>query len=104
MEVKFDLVRIGKKRNDLFKEKMIKHNLDILRSNIRSLFKNKTCNNKNNQISMIMVIPGRGYKIKIHFQNISEKWIKKELKDNYPNSIYKGKYEILLDNLDNKVF
>ena len=51
-----------------------------------------------------MVIPAKGYNIKIHFQNITEKWIRKELRESYPNSIFKGNYDTLLDNLNNKVF
>lgn len=104
MKIEFDLVRLGEIRRNSLSETLIKQNVDILRKSIRNLFKNKNSDSKHNSISITMVIPARGYNIKIHFQNISEKWIRKELKDNYPNSIYKGKYDILLDNLDNKVF
>ncbi len=51
-----------------------------------------------------MVIPARGHNIKIHFQNIPEKWIRKELKDNFPYAIYKGKIDSILDNIDNPIF
>ena len=104
MDVKFDLVRLGEKRKNSLSETLIKQNVDILRKSIRNLLKDKTSNSKYNSISMTMVIPAKGHNIKIHFQNIPEKWIRKELKDNYPNSIYKGKYDILLDNLNNRIF
>lgn len=105
MDVKFDMVRLGKKRKSFIAEKILKHNVSFLKESIRYLLKNRTTSSaKHNRIFMTMVIPAKGYKIKIHFQNISEKWIRKELKDNFPNSIYKGKYDYILDNIDNPIF
>jgi formiminotetrahydrofolate cyclodeaminase len=53
---------------------------------------------------MVMIIPGKGYNVKIALQDIKDLHIKKELKNNFPNSIYKGEYSIIMDNLENKVF
>lgn len=104
MEVKFDMVRLGKKRKSFMAEKILKQNVSFLKESIRHLLKNKTIGTKHNRIFITMVIPAKGYNIKIHFQNIKEKWIRKELRESYPNSIFKGNYDTLLDNLNNKVF
>lgn len=104
MEVKFEMVRIGKKRKSFIAEKILKQNVSFLKESIRHLLKNKTSNSKHNRIFITMVIPARGYNIKIHFQNIPEKWIRKELKDNFPDAIYKGRIDYILDNIYNPIF
>ena len=104
MEVKFDLVRIGKIRKSSIAEKILKQNVDLLRNEIRSFLKDENINNKHNTVHMVITIPGKGYNIKIALQDIKDLHIKKELKNNFPNSIYKGGYSIIMDNLENKVF
>lgn len=104
MEVKFDLVRIGKIRKSSIAEKNLKQNIDLLRNNIRSFLKEKYINNKHNTVHMVMIIPGKGYNIRIALQDIKDLHVKKELKKNFLNSIYKGEYSIIIDNLENKVF
>jgi len=104
MEVNFDLVRIGRTRKNYTSEKILEQNVDLLKSNIRFFLKEKVSNNKNNVISMVMVVPGKGYNIKIALQDIRDNEIKKELKKKFPNSIYKGEYSTLLDNMNNRVF
>lgn len=104
MEVKFDLVRIGKIRKSSIDEKIIKQNTDLLRSNIRSFLKDEYLDNKHNTISMVMIIPGKGHNIKIALQDINDFHIKKELRNNFPNSIYEGEYSTIMDNIDNRVF
>lgn len=104
MEVKFDLVRIGEIRKNSISEKILKQNVDLLRNNIRLLLKNKKIDNKHNQISMVMVIPAKGYNIKIVLEDIKDEYMRKELRFNFPSSIYNGEYSNIMNNLDNKVF
>jgi hypothetical protein len=104
MDVKFDLVRIGKIRKSSIAEIVLKQNVDLLRNNIRSFLKDENINNKYNTIRMVIIIPGKGYNIKIALQDIKDLNIKKELKNNFPNSIYKGEYSIIMKNIENKVF
>lgn len=104
MEVKFDLVRIGGIRKNLIAEKIIKENLDILRNEIRSLLKDENINNKYNRIDMVLIIPQKGYTIKIVLHDIKDESIRKKLKLHFPKYIYKGDYSIIMDNLDNKIF
>ncbi|WP_300979260.1 hypothetical protein [Flavobacterium sp.] len=104
MEVKFDLVRIGKIRKSSIAEKILKNNIDLLRNNIRSFLKDENFDDKHNTVHMVMIIPGKGYNIKIALQDIRDLYIKNELKNNFPNSIYKGEYSIIMDNLENKIF
>ncbi len=99
MEVKFDLVRIGKFRKNNIAEKIISQNLKIFRDDIRSLLKDKKSFYKNNKLNIVMIIPAKGYNIKISLEDISDEQIKKDLMYNFPNSIFKGKYSILLNNL-----
>lgn len=102
MEVKFDLVRIGKSRKNSISEIFLKQNVDFLKSGIRWLLKDIDVDNKNNQITMVMVIPAKGLSIKIVLQDIKESYIKKELRTNFPNSIFKGHYSSILDNLNDR--
>lgn len=104
MEVKFDLVRIGKRRKDNLSEKILKQNVDILRHDIRLFLRDKESNTKYNEISMAMIIPGSGYSIKIALADIQDKNLRKELRNNFPEAVYKGKYSVILDNIHNSIF
>lgn len=104
MEVKFDLVRIGEIRKNLWVEKNLKFNIDQLKNDIRYLLKDEIIDSKQNKIDIVMIIPGNGYVIKIALEDIEYKHIREKLKFNFPSSIYKGKYSLLLDNLNNKLF
>jgi hypothetical protein len=104
MDVKFDLVRIGKFRKNYVSETILKQNADLLRSNIRYLLKEENCSHKDNTVHMTMVIPGKGHNIKIVLQDVRDIHIKKQLKEKFPNSIYKGSKSALIDNLWNKLW
>ncbi|AMA48592.1 MULTISPECIES: hypothetical protein [Flavobacterium] len=104
MEVKFDLVRIGKIRKNSISETILKQNIDLLRNEIRRFLIDETINNKNNILNLVMIIPGKGHNVKIALHEINDLNIKKQLKNNFPNSIYKGEYSIILNNTENKVF
>lgn len=104
MEVKFDMVRIGVIRKNSISEKILRENVDSLKYSIQSLLKDEKVDNKHNQINMTMIIPSKGYNIKIVLEDIKHEYLRKELKLNFPNSIYNGKYSEIMDNLDNKIF
>jgi len=104
MKVNFDLVRIGEIRKNFNSETILKQNVKLLKSNIRYLLENENSSNKNNEISMVIVIPAKGYNIKIALKDIREKHIKEILKQKFPNSIFKREYSILMDNIDNRIF
>lgn len=104
MEVKFDLVRIGGIRKNLLAERNLKLNVNQLRNDIRYLLKDEIIHSKQNKISIVMIIPQKGYQIKISVKDIEYENIREKLKFNFPNSIYKGKLEVILDNLNNKLF
>jgi hypothetical protein len=104
MEVKFDLVRIGGIRKSYNAETILKGNVDLLRNNIRSLLKDLNISTKQNSISIVMIIPGKGDNIKIALDNIKDDHIRKELRHNLPRSIYKGDYSLIMNNIDNRIF
>ncbi|MFD2917803.1 hypothetical protein [Psychroserpens luteus] len=104
MKTKFDLVRIGKARKDYSIEKSLKDNKDLLISRIRLFIENTVVNKKNDEIHMIIVIPAKGHNPKILLESVRDEDIRKGLKQNFPNFIYKGKPSIVEDNYDNKVF
>lgn len=104
MKVKFDIVRIGRIRKNYTSELVLKENLNFLKSNIRTLLSEKVIENKSNQISIVLVIPAKGFNIKIVLNDIKDNDIKKELKKHFPNSIYNGSYSVILDNINNHFF
>ncbi|WP_286971869.1 hypothetical protein [Flavobacterium sp. UBA4854] len=104
MEVKFDLVRIGKIRKNSFAEMILKQNVDFLKNSIRIFLKNEYPSDKHDKISLEMIIPAKGYNIKIALRSVKDNRIKKELRDNFPYSIYKGKDTIIEMNALNRVF
>jgi len=104
MEVKFDLVRIGKIRKNSFAEMILKQNVDFLKNSIRIFLNNEYPNDKHYQINLEMIIPAKGYNIKIALRSLKDNSIKKELRDNFPNSIYHGKDTTIEMNVLNKVF
>lgn len=104
MEVKFDLVRIGKIRKNYTSELILKQNLDLMRAAIRDLLSDEKNNSKNNSIHLTIVIPGKGHAIKIVLEKMLDSQIRKMLKENFPNSIYNGNQSVLLEYIDNKIF
>jgi hypothetical protein len=104
MNVKFDLVRFGKIRKNNNSELILKKNVEFLQNHIRFLLDNENIDNKNNCVDMVMIIPGRGYEIKIALQDIRDTNVKKILKVNITLQIYKGDYSIIIDNINNRIF
>jgi len=103
MEVKFDLVRIGNVRKNKVSETILKDNTALLKLSIRSLLKDIKSIHKNNRVDMIMIVPAKGYVIKIRTQEIKDINLRKILSDNFPNNIYKGSLDTILDNSDKRV-
>lgn len=101
MKVKFEPIRIGKFRQDPYKEKILKENYANLKAQIREFLYDPK-NDK--EIQMDIVIPARGSKITVTLDGINDEELKKHLIQHFPNSIYKGDYSILLENIDNSIF
>ena len=104
MDIKFDLVRIGSARENYSSEKILKQNVDLLRNNIHDLLKDEKCSHKNNCDHMTMIIPAKGFNIKIQLRDITDFHIRKLIRENFPNSIYKGKSDTISDYATNRVF
>lgn len=102
MEIKFDVVRIGKIRKDQISEMILKQNVGFLKSGIHSFLRDIDSETK--KIGIVLVVPGKGHSIKMSLQDVKEKHIKKELKSNFPYNIYKGEYSAIMDNVDNQIF
>jgi hypothetical protein len=104
MNVKFDLVRIGKFRKNHSSELMLKQNADLLRINIRYLLEDEKCSHKDNTVHMTLVIPKKGYGIRIVLQNINDLHIRKKIKEKFSNSIFKGDQSTLEENIWNPLW
>ena len=81
MNVKFDLVRIGKFRKNLNAEILLTQDANFLKANIRNLLENEECSHKDNTVHMRMVIPGKGFKIKVVLQDIKDTHIRKKINE-----------------------
>ncbi|MBX9889455.1 MAG: hypothetical protein K2Y30_16160 [Flavobacteriaceae bacterium] len=102
MELKFDVVRIGKIHKDKMSEMILKQNVGFLKNGIYSLLQD--IDNETKKFGIVLVIPGKGHNIRIALQDVKERNVRKELKINFPCNIYKGEYSVILDNIDNPIF
>ncbi len=103
MEVKFDVVRIGNKRKNPTSELILKQNANLLKNTIRHVLKEEVCGHKNNREDITMIIPSRGHNVTFRIQDVTDSHIKDILKHRFPNSIYKGSLDTILDNINNRV-
>lgn len=101
MEIKFVPLRIGKFRQNHFHERILKENYLLLKRQLRDFVQTIP---SETTIEVDIVIPAKGYRITITLDAIKEQEIKKQLTANFPDSIYKGKYETLMDNSSNMNF
>lgn len=53
---------------------------------------------------MTMIIPAKGYNIKILLKDIKDFHLRKMIRENYPEAIYKGKLDTIENNTFNRVF
>tara|TARA_R110002051_G_scaffold306845_2_gene377638 strand:- start:3110 stop:3427 length:318 start_codon:yes stop_codon:yes gene_type:complete len=104
MNLRFDLVRIGETRKNYNSEKLIELNTELLIKNIRNIITNEKNKEDNFKFEMTIIVPEKGHNIKILMESIKDLKIKGLLKQKFPNSIYKGEIETVLDNIHNKVF
>lgn len=104
MEVKFDMVRIGKLRSEATSEILLRQNTEFLMKDIRHFLQDKECTNGVNSESVTLVVPGKGLKPKFRLQDFRDKYIRSLMKKKYQSYIYSGNLDTIMDNVSNKVF
>ena len=104
MNLRFDLVRIGETRKNYNSEKLIKLNTELLIKNIRNIITTEKNNEDNFKFEMTIIVPEKGNNVKMLLASIKDLELKDLLKEKFPNSIYKGEMETVLDNIHKKVF
>lgn len=106
MEIKFEYVRIGKFRKNKLNENLLKENYNIFKAQLTSFFEfnNFKYPTEKLPIPLLLVIPSKGNTVKLSLEDITSEKLKKELKNKFNDKIYKGKYSILIDNMDNEKF
>lgn len=104
MKINFDFVRIGNRRKNFTSEILIKQNSVNLRKQIRLLLKDELSTNKNNEQGITIIIPAKGLHSKFRLQDVKDARIRKLLKDNFSKFIYRGKLDLILDNIGNRIF
>jgi hypothetical protein len=102
MTVKFDMVRIGKIRKSPVAEMFLKENVQILQQSIRDLLADVS--NESDQVDIAMVIPAKGYSIKIILEFFHNEQIKHLLQTTFPNSIYRRDTNNLVNHVHNRIF
>ncbi len=98
MKIKFVPVRIGKFRNDLIQERILKENYLKLKHEISAFVESIQVEKT---IDVDIVIPEKGSRISITLDSIEDINIKKQLMENFHNSIYNGDYNVLFNNSSN---
>ena len=104
MNIKFETVRKGNIRKNATAELVLKKDFETLQSFIYNDIKDNFYNTGIESITIGLVIPAKGFKIKIILQNINETRIKNFLKENYSSYIYKGNYTELSNYAMNRIF
>ena len=97
MNIKFEVIRIGKTRKNKTSEIWIQQNLKFLKENILHVFNE---NKINISINLLLIIPSRGNKIRISLRNINNSELKYIIKENFSDSIYNGNYNLILKNIN----
>jgi hypothetical protein len=104
MKIEFELVRIGKTRKDFMSERILEQNVRSLMANVRSYLEESFYDDKNKLISIVVIVPSKGHNIKMSLQDVIDKHIKSEFRKEFSNFIFKGKYSLILENINNRVF
>ena len=104
MKVNFDIVRIGKFRKNILAEKLLKENADLLRKEISKLLEEVKYKGESDEMGLMLVIPAKGYRIKICLEDRNDENVRRILSQNFPDSIYKGAQSIIEKNIYNPVF
>jgi hypothetical protein len=104
MEINFETVRIGKFRQDMMQERILKENYKYLKDSLKGFVKTIQCQKTSEIIYVDIVIPAKGRQIKITLDAIVYNEVKRLLIKNFPDSIYKGDYSILLKNCINRPY
>jgi hypothetical protein len=102
MIVNITLIRIGTPRKNYASEQILRDSVYQFKQDINDLLVNDVVGDKSNSIWIDMIIPGRGYNVKIDINSVPKKWIKDKIVEHFPNSIYTGKYSVIMDNIKNK--
>lgn len=101
MHIYFSTVRIGNKRKNAIKEKILLENYNYLKKELTSFLKAQELNQ---EINLVLVIPSKGYKIRFTINGIEDKNIKRLLKTNFPKYIFNNDYSILIANSLNPTY
>lgn len=101
MEIKFIPIRIGKFRQNHFHERILKENYLLLKRQLKDFVQTIP---SESTIEVDIVIPAKGYRISITLDAIKDQEIRNQLIEYFPNSIYRGKYSELENNIQNKDF
>ena len=104
MKVKFDLVRIGVKRKDYHLERVLKNNVHNLKSQLCYFLEKEDCSHKGNTEHVTMIIPAKGYNIKILIEDFKDMHIRDLIKSNFSKHIYRGNKDLIRDSFYNRIF
>lgn len=106
MSSKFSTVRIGSRRKNFYEENLLMTYLNELKHQITYEL-TQVDDLELNKMQVELVIPNTGIEPLIVCQttdNPSKKRLNKFLRDKFPDRIYKGSYDKVLDNIFNKVY
>ncbi|WP_010181432.1 hypothetical protein [Aquimarina agarilytica] len=86
MEIKYDLIRIGSKRKNVFYERELNNSIKSLKDEITEILKEEYLGDVK-KIELTIIKPARGLKAKFNIDNIKDKDIRKILKSKFSTSL-----------------
>ena len=104
MQIKFDKVRIGKKRKNINSELLLKYEVGFLKNVIQTTIDESAFSKSDDIIYITLIIPARGYNIKARFQDLKNDGVKKFLLERLDMYNCTRSLNLILANQNNPIF
>lgn len=100
MEVGFDMIRLGSFRKSAVDEQLIKESVTNFKRSIRDILSDI----EGSKEELVMIIPARGFDVKIDISCVNNLRVKELLKEQFPTSIRVLSDSELHQNLFNRIY
>ena len=104
MQIKFDMVRIGRMRKNHQTEVLLRENTAFLKSSLKEFLSEIKNSDGEDCEHVTIIVPGKGHNPKFKLQDFRDKRVRNLVKKRFPGFVYKGSDSTLINNIDNRIF